>query len=151
MTRLKPLAVTTAVLIITVLSLIGVLTITRGTPLHDVSYGARKAPTVSDSLFRDFMQLFSGVHLTGGNTAEQMLNGDGTYPRLWADLRGAKSAITVQMYFSKPGAVADTMAAILKERARAGVRVLFLLDAFGSQSLKKAWADDLKNAGVHVA
>jgi len=151
MTRLKPLAVTTAAFLVTLLSLIGVLTLTRGTPLHDVSYGARKAPTVSDSLFRDFMQLFSGVHLTGGNRVEQMLNGDGTYPRLWADLRSAKSAITVQMYYSKPGAVADTMAVILKERARAGVRVLFLLDAFGSQALKKAWADDLKKAGVQVA
>jgi cardiolipin synthase len=54
------------------------------------------------------------------------------------------------MYFSQPGAVADTMAAVLKERARAGVRALLLLDAFGSQTLKKAWADDLKKAGVEV-
>ena len=37
-----------------------------------------------------------------------------------------------------------TMAAVLKERARAGVRVLFVLDAFGSQNLKREWADSLR-------
>jgi cardiolipin synthase len=42
------------------------------------------------------------------------------------------------------------MAAILKERARAGVRVLFVLDAFGSQNLKKEWADSLSAAGVEI-
>jgi cardiolipin synthase len=42
------------------------------------------------------------------------------------------------------------MAAILKERAKAGVRVLFVLDAFGSQNLKKVWADSLTAAGVEI-
>lgn len=50
------------------------------------------------------------------------------------------------MYFSKPGAVADSMAMMLAERARAKVRVLRLLDAFGSQGLESKWADDLKGA-----
>jgi cardiolipin synthase len=55
------------------------------------------------------------------------------------------------MYYSQPGAVADTMAAVLKERARAGVRVLFVLDAFGSQNLKKEWADSLRARTVELA
>jgi cardiolipin synthase A/B len=152
MTRLKPLAVTIGVLIVAMLALIGLLSLTRGTPLRRVVYGARpRPPQVTDTSFRDLMALYSGVHLEHGNRVEQLLNGNGTYPRLWADLRSAKRSITVQMYFSKPGAVADTMAAILSERARAGVRVLLLLDAFGSQSLKKSWADSLKRAGVEVA
>jgi len=152
MTRLKPLAITFGIIIVSLLSLIGLLSVTRGTPLRQVIYGPRaKAPLVGDSSFRDLMTLFSGVHLEHGNLVEQLLNGDGTYPRLWADLRGARRTITVQMYFSQPGAVADTLAAILKERARSGVRALLLLDAFGSQTLKKAWAEDLRKAGVEVA
>jgi len=151
MTRLKPLAVTLGVLLLGALALIGLLSITRGTPLRRVVYGLLTAPPeVSDSAFRDIMALFSGVHLERGNQVEQLLNGDGTYPRLWADLRAARQTITVQMYFSQPGAVADTLAAILSERARAGVRVLLLLDAFGSQSLKRSWADRLEKAGVEV-
>jgi cardiolipin synthase len=73
------------------------------------------------------------------------------YPKLWADLRSAQRTITVQMYYSKPGAVADSMATYLAERARAKVRVLLLLDAFGSQDLSGKWADDLRRAGVEVA
>jgi cardiolipin synthase A/B len=42
------------------------------------------------------------------------------------------------------------MAAVLRERARAGVRVLFVLDAFGSQNLKEEWADSLRAAGVEI-
>jgi cardiolipin synthase len=55
------------------------------------------------------------------------------------------------MYFSKPGAVADSMATYLADRARAKVRVLLLLDAFGSQGLAGEWADNLKKAGVEIA
>jgi cardiolipin synthase len=55
------------------------------------------------------------------------------------------------MYYSQPGAVADTMAKYLAERARAHVRVLLLLDAFGSQPLKKDWIEGLKKAGVEFA
>ncbi|MBA3889747.1 MAG: hypothetical protein H0X64_04385 [Gemmatimonadaceae bacterium] len=37
------------------------------------------------------------------------------------------------------------------ERARAGVGVLFLLDAFGAQNLSREWSDSLAAAGVRVA
>jgi cardiolipin synthase len=84
-----------------------------------------------------------------GNAVRQVDNGE-VYTWLWRDLRAARKTITAQMYYSQPGAVADTMAAILKDRARSGVRVLFVLDAFGSQNLKRAWADSLRAAGVEV-
>ncbi len=79
-----------------------------------------------------------------------MLNNGTVYATLWSDLRAARSTITVQMYYSQPGAVADTMASILAERARAGVRVLLVLDSFGSQNLTARWADSLRAAGVEV-
>src|SRR5437763_3707590 len=151
MTRLKPLAVTVGILVVSSLAMIGLLSVTRGTPLRRVVYGTRhKPPQVSDSSFRDLLAIFSGVHLEPGNHVEQLLDGNGTYPRLWTDLRSAQRTITVQMYFSQPGQVADTLAAILAERARAGVRVLLLLDAFGSQSLKEEWSKRLQRAGVEV-
>jgi cardiolipin synthase A/B len=151
MQRLKPLAKTTAAVVVVGLALVGLLSLTRGTPLrHVVFSGGDSIPEVSDSSFRDLVALLSGIPLEPGNRVEQLLNGDGTYPRLWSDLRTARQSITVQMYFSKPGAVADTMAAVLAEQARRGVRVLLLLDAFGSQSLSRDWADRLADAGVEV-
>lgn len=152
MNRLKRLSVVLLILLLGSFAMAGFLSVTRGTPIEKVaSEGESAPPAVSDPLFEQTFELYTGTHVAGGNSVEQLLNGNGTYPRLWADLRSAKSTITVQMYYSIPGKVADTMAAVLKERARAGVRVLFLLDAFGSQNLKRAWADSLRAAGVEVA
>ena len=94
--------------------------------------------------------MFTRTHIEAGNQVEILLNGDGTYPRLWRDIASAQRTITVQLYFCQPGAVADTMAKYLSERARAKVRVLLLLDAFGAGPLKDEWIDSLKAAGVEV-
>jgi cardiolipin synthase A/B len=152
MLRVKRVGVVLGILFIGALALVGVLSVTRGTPVKAVVVIGDKnaAPQLSDSLFTRTIELYTGLRLTKGNAAQQLLNGDGTYPQLWRDLRSAKHTITVQMYYSQPGAVADTMAAILKERAKAGVRVLFVLDAFGSQNLKRSWADSLTAAGVEI-
>ncbi len=152
MLRVKRVGVVLGILIVGSLALVGVLSMTRGTPVKAVVTIGDKSgpPPLSDSLFTRTMELYTGLHLTKGNAARAMLNGDGTYPQLWRDLRSAKHTITVQMYYSQPGAVADSMATILTERAKAGVRVLFVLDAFGSQNLKRSWADSLTAAGVEI-
>ena len=149
--RLKRVSVVLGILVVGALALIGLLSMTRGTPVKAVvAIGDKEGPpSITDSLFSHAMELYTGLHLTRGNAVQQVNNGD-VYTNLWRDLRAAQHTITVQMYYSQPGAVADTMAAILKERARAKVRVLVVLDAFGSQNLKKEWADSLRAAGVEV-
>jgi len=149
--RLKRVSVVLGILFVGAFALIGILSMTRGTPVQAVvSIGdANGPPAVTDSLFARSMSLYTGIQLTQGNAVQQVNNGD-VYTNLWRDLRAAQRTITVQMYYSQPGAVADTMAVILKERARAGVRVLFVLDAFGSQNLKKEWADSLRAARVEI-
>jgi cardiolipin synthase A/B len=149
--RIKRVAIVLGLLLLCALALIGILTVTRGTPVRSVvAIGDTNGPpTITDSLFARSMELYTGLHLTSGNAVEQVNNGD-IYTRLWRDLRAAKHTITVQNYYSQPGAVADTIAAVLKERAKAGVRVLLVLDAFGSQNLKQAWADSLRAAHVEV-
>lgn len=141
-------------LIIGVLALIGLLTQVRGTPVRSINPAGTRdfPPAVGDSLFARTIALFVGAEMQPGNQVTILSNGDETYPRLWADLRSAKRTITAQMYYSKPGAVADTFTLILAERARAGVKVLLLLDAFGSQPLLDApgWKDSVENAGVIV-
>jgi cardiolipin synthase A/B len=139
--------------IVVLLALVGVLTMTRGTPVRMVlALGDRDGPPmVTDSLFTRTMELYTGLHIEPGNRVEELLNGNGTYPRLWRDLATAQRTITVQMYYALPSRVADTLQKYLMERARAKVRVLFLLDAFGSQNLKEKWRDSLRAAGVELA
>ena len=134
------------------LALVGLLSLTRGTPIdHVLAIGDSSGiPAVDDSLFARSVQLYTGAHPSASNRVELLLNGDGTYPILWRELRAARRTITAQLYYSQPSGVADTLAAILSERARAGVRVLLLLDAFGSQNLGQAWAGGLRRAGVQL-
>jgi cardiolipin synthase len=149
--RVKRVAIVLGILLVSVLALIGILTVTRGTPVHSViAIGDRDGPPpITDSLFARSMELYTGLHLTTGNVVEQVNNGE-VYTRLYDDLRHAKRTITLQNYYSQPGQVADSIAAILKERAHAGVRVLLVLDAFGSQNLSQKWADSLRAAHVEV-
>jgi len=149
---IKYIAIAVAILIALILALIGVLSMTRDTPVTSViADGDREGPPiVTDPLFAYTIELFTRTHIDTGNDVQILLNGDGTYPPLWRDLASAQRTITVQLYFCQPGAVADTMAKYLSERARAKVRVLLLLDAFGSGTLKPEWIDGLKAAGVEV-
>lgn len=54
------------------------------------------------------------------------------------------------MYYGAPGRMADTLTDILRERARAGVRVFVLYDAFGTVDIPPAHRDALRSAGVVV-
>jgi len=153
MSILKYGALTIVLLLAVVLMLIGILSVTRGATVRTVITAGDKGgpPEVSDPLFPRTIELFTGTHIEEGNRIEILLNGEGTYPKIWKDIASAKHTITVQMYYSQPGAVADTMSKYLSERARAGVRVLVLFDAFGSQPLYGEWVENLKKAGVEFA
>jgi cardiolipin synthase A/B len=152
MGKLKRTGLVALAVFVFAMALIGVLTVTRGTPIgRVVTLSESGPPSITDSLFERTFELFTGTHIADGNAVQQANNGNGVYPPLWADLRSARQTITVQMYYSLPGRVADTLSAILRERARAKVRVLLLVDAFGSQHLKGRWIRELRDAGVEVA
>ena len=139
--------------VLVALALIGWLSITRGTPVRRVIAIDKSGapPAVAESTFAHAMELMSTIRLEPGNRVELLENGNGTYPIVWDAISSARRTLTVQWYYSQPGAVADTFAARVAERARAGVKVLVLMDAFGSQNLTKEWARTLRQSGVRLA
>jgi cardiolipin synthase A/B len=136
---------------ILVSAVIGILFVTRGTAVRRVrGVGGDGAPVSPvEPAFPLSVALLTGTPLMAGNRVELALNGNDTFPRLWADLRSARQAITVQMYYAGPGQVADSLGAVLAERARAGVAVYLLYDAFGS-NVPDAYLDSLRSAGVRA-
>ena len=153
MKRLSRLGCVLLVIVLLLLAAGGVAFVLRGTPVHMVfaEGDAAGPPAPSDSLFAHTMEMYTGTHIEPGNRVEVLLNGDGTYPPLWRDIDAATSTVTVQMYYSQPGQVADTLQQHLIRAARRKVRVKLLLDAFGSQNLTDAWRDPLREAGVELA
>lgn len=131
---------------------IGFLHVTRGTAVRHVrGVAADGAPiSVSEPEFPLMAMMATGASLSHGNRVEVMLNGDGTCPRLWEDLRGAQRAITLQIYYGAPGRMADTLRHILLERAQAAVRVVVLYDAFGTVDMPAPDRNELRAAGVIV-
>ena len=154
MKTFKKILLGLAVVVVLMLAWVGLLSMTRGTPLRVVhAIGDRSGPPeVSDPLFANTMELFAYAHIEGGNRVQLLNNGNESYPPLWRDIRLAQRTLTVQLYYCQPGAVADSLARYLAERARAKVRVLLLLDAFGASPLKKdkPWVKSLTDAGVEV-
>jgi cardiolipin synthase len=135
------------------LAYIGLLYSTRGTPISSVRSvgGEAGAPGVLDPAFLRTAELLTSANLIGGNAIEIAINGDQTYPQLFEDLKSAQRSITLQFYFMNPGRLADQVKQVLLERSAAGVRVLFLHDAFGSQNLTQGYLDSLTDGGIEVA
>ncbi len=134
------------------LSLIGFLHLTRGTAVRHVRGVAADGAnlSVSEPEFPLMATMATGVVLAPGTRVEVTQNGDGTFPRLWEDLRSAQRSITLQLYYGAPGRMADTLSGILRERAKAGVRVFILYDAFGTVDIPKDHRDALRAAGIVV-
>jgi cardiolipin synthase len=142
----------TAVTIVLAFALIGFLHVTRGTAVRHVrGVSSDGMPIgVGDPEFPLMATMATGASLQQGNLVEVLLNGDQTYPRLLEDLRSAKQSITLQLYYGAPGRVADALGQILIERARAGVRVFVLYDAFGTADIPASHGEALRAAGVVV-
>lgn len=134
------------------LAYVGLLYLSRGNPIEQIRIlDDGDPPEVSDSNFCRTIQFYVNTALDPGNRIELLVNGENVYPRLWDDLRNAQSLITWHVFWFKPGALADRVKECLTERARAGVRVLFLHDAFGSKGVGSDYFDELREAGVEVA
>jgi cardiolipin synthase len=152
MTWLGYVALGIVALLLIVFAFIGALYVTRGAPVRRVrTPGAGGLPGATDPAFRATVELLTKTELRPGHAVAVFGCGDELYPRLWEDLRGARRSITLQLYYCQPGRMADEFAAIVLERAAAGVRVLFLRDAFGSAPIPDEYWDRLRAGGVSVA
>ena len=135
--------------IVAAVVLIGLLDVVRGTPIKTVGSDAdgKRCPAVTDPFFRESFELLAHSRLERGHEVEFFINGDQTYSRLWEDLKSAQSSITLQLYYCNKGRMADEFHAILCDRARAGVEIYFLYDAFGT-TLPDEYFEGLRAAGV---
>jgi cardiolipin synthase len=147
----EKIAIIAGAFLLILFTVIGMEFTLHGSHISHLQGVGSAAPPVGDPLFTRTMEMFTGTHLTDGNHVTVLLNGEQTYPAIWKELRGAKETITIQMYYFEPGKIADTLSTIIRERARSGVAVHLLTDAFGAQNITAGYLDTLRAAGVHTA
>ncbi|MDQ3310028.1 MAG: phospholipase D-like domain-containing protein, partial [Gemmatimonadota bacterium] len=88
-------------------------------------------------------------HYTGGR-AEVLNNGVRFVPAMLRDIRTARRSVNFMAYMWEAGAMSDTLVAALEERARAGVAVRVVLDAWGAYKIPTGDIRRLEAAGVRV-
>ncbi len=110
----------------------------------DSSYGT------ADPQFVRTMGTLLGPALQGGNQITELINGDAIFPPMLAAIRGAQHTITFETYIYWSGDIGRKFAEAIAERARAGVRVLLLLDWFGSVPMDAELLQLLTESGCEI-
>jgi cardiolipin synthase A/B len=91
-----------------------------------------------------------GVPATEGNALDVLRNGDQIFPAMLESIAGAQHTIDLLTFVYWRGEIGTKFAEELAERARAGVRVRLLLDAWGAQSIDRSLTTMMGEAGVHI-
>lgn len=90
----------------------------------------------------------TGLDPTDGNRVTILTDAQVKYPRLFSALKKAARTIDVEYYIFHNDATGREMVDILKERARAGVSVRFLVDGMGSFGFGRKRFADMREAGI---
>lgn len=97
-------------------------------------------PVLADAFDRQLNQVLDRCSmrnpLLGGNDVMPLVDGTAAYPEMLAAIRGATHHIHLQSYIIAPDAVGRAFMEALCARARAGVRVRILYDAYGSRTAR---------------
>ncbi len=89
--------------------------------------------------------------ITRANDADLLIDGEQTFEAIFESIADAKNYILVQFYIMRDDGLGNRLKDALVEKAREGVRVLFLYDGLGSRQLSESYLGELRDAGVETA
>ena len=91
-----------------------------------------------------------GVPATEGNRIDVLRNGDEIFPAMLDCIENAERTIDFLTFVYWTGEIGREFAMRLAERARSGVRVRVLLDAWGAHPMEHTLIEAMDDAGVHI-
>jgi cardiolipin synthase len=100
--------------------------------------------------FRRILEGIIGVPATEGNLVDVLRNGKEIFPAMLEAISEADHTIDFLTFVYWRGEIGTAFAEALSERARSGVRVRVLLDAWGAHSLDRAPIEMMEEARVRV-
>jgi cardiolipin synthase len=106
--------------------------------------------TERTSRFRRTLEGVVGIPATEGNRVTVLHNGCEIFSAMLEAIRGAERTIDFLTFVYWKGQIGTDVAEALCLRARAGVRVRVLLDAWGSRPIERQLVDQMIGAGVHL-
>lgn len=106
---------------------------------------------VGTEAFLRAAEAITSAPISRGNDLELLINGDAIFPAFLETISRAQRSLNLLTFVYWRGDIAHEVAAVLAERARAGVAVNVLLDAFGTAKMEPHLIRYLRDAGVSVA
>lgn len=100
--------------------------------------------------YRRVLEAALGVPFTDGSRIERLVNGVEIFPAMIEAVDKAQTSVDFLTFIYWQGDIARRFGQCLAERARAGVRVRVLLDAFGAHSMPADVLALLHDAGAEV-
>lgn len=92
----------------------------------------------------------AGAPIQTGNEVTRLLNGDEIFPAMLAAIESANKTIEFLTFVYWTGDVAKRFADALAKKAREGVTVRILLDAFGCIKIDSDWVEEMRDAGCEL-
>jgi cardiolipin synthase len=108
------------------------------------------APVDLIASWRRVLEGVIGVPATEGNRVTVLHNGCEIFPAMLEAIRGAEKTIDFLTFVYWKGEIGVEVAGALGRRARAGVRVRVLLDAWGSRPIESHLIDEMIQSGVQL-
>lgn len=107
----------------------------------------------SDSLIVKILRN-EGIKFSHNNSVTLLMNGQEKFDDLFAAIRQAKSSIHLEYFNFRNDSIANRLFNLLEEKAKEGVEVRALFDAFGNMSnnrpLKKSHLKNIRGKGVEI-
>ena len=100
--------------------------------------------------FLEIVEALTDAQLNRTGDLEVLTNGPAFYPAELEAIRGAAQSVNLEAYIFQKSEIARQYVDALTERAKAGVRVNLVLDAFGSAGTGKSFFKTLLDAGGKV-
>lgn len=101
--------------------------------------------------FLNLLEALSDAKVNGTGTFEVLTNGPAFYSAILQTMREAQHSINVEAYIFQKSEIGRLYLEAMTERARAGVHVNVVLDAFGSAGATRSFFAPLLQAGGKVA
>lgn len=92
----------------------------------------------------------TGYEPTGGNSVRILTDAIVKYPHLLSAIRQAKKSVDLEYYIFRHDETGKQFIELLKQKAKEGVRVRFLVDGYGSFGLGKKAFGAMREAGIHA-
>ncbi|HEY0368874.1 MAG TPA: phospholipase D-like domain-containing protein [Chthoniobacterales bacterium] len=105
---------------------------------------------VGDDVFVRTMGQLLGPPLVSGNQIQILRDGDEIFPAMLEAIRSAQRTITFENFLWREGEVTEAFASALIERANAGVKVHFLQDALGCNSVHRGAMKRIRHSPIEL-